>query len=151
MAADPNQTEGILDFLKSLFFDKGARQDFQQHPQQALEQAGLGDISAADVRAAMPQLMQQLPPDMADRAGPVIQRIARAAGADDGPGDVQGAVRHITDMARGSGIMEDAADTAGAVGAAAGDAMGDAAGATAGDALGGAAADAVGAVAGDAL
>ncbi|GAA0895126.1 IniB N-terminal domain-containing protein [Pseudonocardia zijingensis] len=47
----------LLEFLRSLIFDEEARQDFADNPEQALDEAGLGHLSADDVRDAL-EIMQ---------------------------------------------------------------------------------------------
>jgi hypothetical protein len=43
----------LLDFLRSLIFDDEAREAFQENPEQALDDAGLGHLSAEDVSDAL--------------------------------------------------------------------------------------------------
>ncbi|GAA5123519.1 IniB N-terminal domain-containing protein [Pseudonocardia adelaidensis] len=47
----------LLEFLRSLIFDEDARQEFADNPEQALDDAGLGHLSADDVRDAL-EIMQ---------------------------------------------------------------------------------------------
>jgi hypothetical protein len=47
----------LLDFLRSLIFDDEARQEFADDPEGALDDAGLGHLSAEDVRDAL-QIIQ---------------------------------------------------------------------------------------------
>jgi hypothetical protein len=47
----------LLEFLRSLIFDDEARQEFADNPEQALDDAGLGHLSADDVRDAL-EIMQ---------------------------------------------------------------------------------------------
>jgi hypothetical protein len=49
----PNIATTLLDFILDLLRDPQAAQDFQKDPQAALAAAGMGDVSPADVRAAM--------------------------------------------------------------------------------------------------
>ena len=46
----------LLEFLRSLIFNDEAREDFNEDPEQALDDAGLGHLSADDVHDAL-QLM----------------------------------------------------------------------------------------------
>ena len=48
----------LLEFLRSLIFDDEARQDFAEDPEKALDDAGLGHLSADDVHDAL-LLMQE--------------------------------------------------------------------------------------------
>jgi hypothetical protein len=43
----------LLEFLQSLIFDDAAREAFQENPEQALDDAGLGHLSAEDVSDAL--------------------------------------------------------------------------------------------------
>jgi hypothetical protein len=43
----------LLEFLRSLIFDDQAREAFQENPEQALDDAGLGHLSAEDVSDAL--------------------------------------------------------------------------------------------------
>jgi hypothetical protein len=43
----------IMEFVQQLLFDEEAREAFQENPEQALDDAGLGHLSAADVQDAL--------------------------------------------------------------------------------------------------
>jgi hypothetical protein len=43
----------LMEFLQSILFDDAARAEFQENPDQALEDAGLGNLSAEDVSDAL--------------------------------------------------------------------------------------------------
>src|ERR1700754_3315912 len=47
----------LIEFLRSLIWNDEAREDFNQDPEQALDDAGLGHLSADDIHDAL-QLMQ---------------------------------------------------------------------------------------------
>jgi hypothetical protein len=54
-------TSTLLDFILSLLRDPEAAQSFSDHPEQALSDAGLGDVCGADVQALMPMLSDYAP------------------------------------------------------------------------------------------
>jgi len=56
-----NLTSTLLDFILSLLRDPQAAQTFNDHPEQALSDAGLSDVCGADVRALMPMLSDYAP------------------------------------------------------------------------------------------
>ena len=47
-------TQSLLDFILCLLRDSGAREEFAQHPQASLEEAGFGDLCGSDVAEALP-------------------------------------------------------------------------------------------------
>jgi hypothetical protein len=56
-----NITSTLLDFILSLLKDPQQAQAFNEHPEQALNDAGLGDVCGADVQAIMPMLSDYAP------------------------------------------------------------------------------------------
>jgi hypothetical protein len=56
-----NVATSLLDFILDLLSDPEAAADFQDDPEAALEDAGLGDLCAADVDAILPMLADYAP------------------------------------------------------------------------------------------
>jgi len=56
-----NITSTLLDFILSLLKDPAQAQAFNEHPEQALDDAGLSDVCGADVQAIMPMLSDYAP------------------------------------------------------------------------------------------
>ncbi|NYJ05484.1 IniB N-terminal domain-containing protein [Petropleomorpha daqingensis] len=56
-----NITSTLLDFILSLLKDPQQAQAFNEHPEQALHDAGLSDVCGADVQAIMPMLSDYAP------------------------------------------------------------------------------------------
>jgi hypothetical protein len=54
-------TSTLLDFILSLLRDPQAAQAFNNHPEQALSDAGLNDVCSADVQSLMPMLADYAP------------------------------------------------------------------------------------------
>src|SRR3954449_7297974 len=54
-------TSTLLDFILSLLRDPQAAQAFNDHPEQALSDAGLNDVCSADVQSLMPMLADYAP------------------------------------------------------------------------------------------
>jgi len=54
-------TSTLLDFILSLLRDPQAAQSFNDHPEQALSDAGLNDVCGADVQSLMPMLADYAP------------------------------------------------------------------------------------------
>jgi hypothetical protein len=57
----PTLASQLVQFLMSLFNNPAAAQEFLDDPEQALEDAGLGQVCAADVDAAMPVVLDYAP------------------------------------------------------------------------------------------
>jgi hypothetical protein len=57
----PNITSELLQFLMNLFGDRQAAQEFLDNPEEALENAGLGDVCSADLDAVMPVVLDFAP------------------------------------------------------------------------------------------
>jgi hypothetical protein len=57
----PTLASQLVQFLMSLFNNPHAAQAFLADPEQALSDAGLGDVSAVDVHAAMPVVLDYAP------------------------------------------------------------------------------------------
>jgi hypothetical protein len=85
----------LHDFVLNLLTDPAARTAFEIDPQGVLVDAGLGDITEADVQEVIPLVMDYAPvADLPGLAGlPVVDD---AAGGIDG--DVTGAVRQLQDL-----------------------------------------------------
>jgi hypothetical protein len=63
----------LQDFVLNLIYDPAARSVFELDPESALQQAGLGDITAADVQQVIPLVLDYAP----------VTGITGLAGADD--------------------------------------------------------------------
>ena len=57
----PTLANELVQFLMSLFGNQQAAQEFLDDPEQALANAGLGDVCSADVDAAMPVVLDYAP------------------------------------------------------------------------------------------
>ena len=68
----------LQDFVLNLIYDPVARSAFDLDPQGALHDAGLGDVTAADVQEVIPLVVDYAPlPDVAGVAGPAgVQEVA---------------------------------------------------------------------------
>jgi hypothetical protein len=88
-------TPTLHDFVLNLLTDPDARAAFELDPQGVLVDAGLGDITEADVQEVIPLVMDYAPVgDLPGLAG--LSPVQDAAGGIDG--DVAGAVRQLQDI-----------------------------------------------------
>lgn len=88
-------TPTLHDFVLNLLTDPDARAAFELDPQGVLVDAGLGDITEADVQEVIPLVMDYAPAgDLPGLAG--LPAVDDATGGIDG--DVAGAVRQLQDI-----------------------------------------------------
>ncbi|MEU7873743.1 IniB N-terminal domain-containing protein [Dactylosporangium sp. NPDC049140] len=88
-------TPTLHDFVLNLLTDPDARAAFELDPHGVLADAGLGDISEADVHEVIPLVMDYAPAgDLPGLAG--LPAVDDASGGIDG--DVSGAVRQLQDI-----------------------------------------------------
>jgi len=88
-----NSSPTLQDFVLNLIYDPGARSAFELDPEHVLQGAGLGDVTAADVQAVIPLVVDYAP------AAAVHGVVGLVAAGDLTTGvadlDVAGAVAHL--------------------------------------------------------
>jgi hypothetical protein len=94
----------LQDFVLNLIYDPTARSAFEMDPEGVLQDAGLGDVTAADVQEVIPLVVDYAPlADVTSVAGPFgVPQVA--SGVADA--DVTGAVAHLqaVNAQLGSGV-----------------------------------------------
>jgi hypothetical protein len=88
-----NSSPTLQDFVLNLIYDPGARSAFELDPEHALQGAGLGDVTAADVQAVIPLVVDYAPAV----AGHGVAGLVAAGDLTTGVADldVAGAVAHL--------------------------------------------------------
>jgi len=88
-----NSSPTLQDFVLNLIYDPGARSAFELDPEHALQGAGLGDVTAADVQAVIPLVADYAPAAVhTGITGPAVAGDLTTGVADL---DVAGAVAHL--------------------------------------------------------
>jgi hypothetical protein len=89
---DEGTMQILIDFLRSLFLDPQARQDYLADPGATINQLGLAGVSASDVHQACGIVADTLPPQQAARLSSYVNQGPSGGG---GGGVVQSAVQEI--------------------------------------------------------
>jgi hypothetical protein len=88
-----NSSPTLQDFVLNLIYDPGARSAFELDPEHALQGAGLGDVTAADVQAVIPLVLDYAPTAAVHGVAGLVATADLTTGVADL--DVAGAVAHL--------------------------------------------------------